>query len=62
MARSSDRRSTVKHGSSAKAGRFIGRAVDGTPIARPVFKPKSFTVRELQKVVREIQKRDVAKK
>ncbi len=40
---------------AAQTGQFIGRAKDGTAIAKPAFKPQSFTVRELQKVIREIQ-------
>lgn len=49
---------SVKKARSAKSGQFLGRAKDGTWIARPDFKPKSFTVRQLRKAVRDAQERE----
>jgi hypothetical protein len=50
---------SAKSGSrSSGSGQFLGRAKDGTLIARPDFKPKSFTVRELREAVRNVQRRE----
>jgi hypothetical protein len=40
----------------SRSGQFLGQASDGTWIARPPFKPEGFTVRQLQKVIRELRK------
>lgn len=47
---------------SAKTGRFLGQAKDGTWIVRPDFKPKSFTVQKLRKAVGDVQKREAEAK
>jgi hypothetical protein len=43
---------------SSQTGQFIGHAEDGTAIARPAFKPESFTVHELRKVIRAVRARE----
>lgn len=40
----------------------IGYASDGTPIMKPPFKPKSFTVRELNQVIRAIHREEALKR
>lgn len=47
---------------AAKARTVIGYASDGTPIMKPPFKPKSFTVRELNQVIREIHREEALKR
>lgn len=47
---------------AAEAGAVIGYASDGTPIMKPPFKPKSFTVRELNQVIREIHREEAMKR
>jgi hypothetical protein len=39
-----------------KPADILGYAWDGTPIARPPFKPKSFTVQELRRVVDRVRR------
>jgi hypothetical protein len=47
----------------AASARFLmGYASDGTPIMKPPFKPKSFTVRELNQVIREIHREEAQKR
>jgi hypothetical protein len=41
-----------------RTGQFIGHAEDGTAIAKPAFKPKSFTVHELRTVIRAVRQRE----
>jgi hypothetical protein len=41
----------------AQSGKFLGRANDGTLIARPVGKPDGFTIRQLQKVIKEVREK-----
>lgn len=45
---------------SAKTGQFLGRTADGLLIPRPDFKPKSFTLRELDVAVRAVKRRQAA--
>jgi hypothetical protein len=42
----------------SRSGQFLGQTSDGTWIARPPFKPEGFTVRQLQKVIREMRKEE----
>ena len=42
----------------SRTGQFLGQTRDGTWIARPPFKPEGFTVRQLQKVIREMRKEE----
>ena len=49
---------TAKIARAAQSGQFIGRAKDGTAIVKPNFKPERFTVRQLQKVIRDVQTRE----
>jgi hypothetical protein len=42
---------------SGQTGRFVGRTKDGLLIPRPDFKPKSFTMRELDEAVRAVKVR-----
>lgn len=51
----------VKRETSGARG-VIGYASDGTPIMKPPFKPKSFTVRELNQVIREIHREEATKR
>jgi hypothetical protein len=46
----------------SRSGQFLGQTSDGTWIARPPFKPEGFTVRQLQKVIRELRKTDADRK
>jgi hypothetical protein len=55
IAKSPPKKST---GRAAQAGQFLGRASDGTLIARPSFKPVSFTVRELERAIRTVRERE----
>ncbi len=47
---------------SSQSGQFLGVAKDGTPIARPDFKPVSFTERELNRVIRDLRSREQSAK
>ncbi|MBW8447988.1 MAG: hypothetical protein K0M49_20375 [Arenimonas sp.] len=47
---------------AAEGRGVIGYASDGTPIMKPPFKPKSFTVRELNQVIREIHREEAMKR
>jgi hypothetical protein len=51
--------STHKVSRSATSGQFIGRASDGTAIAKPVVKPRSFSVEKLQRVIRDVQRQEL---
>ena len=42
-------------GGSAQTGKFLGRTAEGLLIPRPDFKPKSFTVRQLQEAIRAVR-------
>lgn len=55
-------KSTRKPAASSKSGQFLGRSKDGILIVRPDFKPKSFTVEQLQKAIREVRKREADSK
>jgi hypothetical protein len=48
----------VSIGRNAQTGEFLGRAKDGTLIAKPDFKPVRFTVRELDRAIRAVRGRD----
>jgi hypothetical protein len=60
------KRSLSKTGTTVRrhsaTSQFVGRAEDGTAIAKPAFKPKSFTVRELHKVIRAVRSREQSAK
>jgi hypothetical protein len=43
---------------SAATGQFIGRTRDGIAIARPAFRPESFTVRQLERAIRAVKARN----
>ena len=58
MASTAKRTTAPTAARSSKTGKFLGQASDGTWIVRPDFKPKSFTVHQLRKAVREVQKRE----
>jgi hypothetical protein len=51
---SKDTSSFLQRGS--RNGQILGRTSDGTRIVKPGFKPDGFTVRELQKVIRDVRK------
>ena len=51
-------RNVAVNGKPSKSGRYLGRASDGTLIARPDFKPHGFTLGKLQKVIRDVKKRE----
>mgnify|MGYP003382418046 CR=1 FL=1 len=57
-----EKQATSKTGSwvrrDGRSGQFIGHAEDGTAIAKPAFKPESFTLRELRKVIRAVRDRE----
>ena len=46
---------------SSKTGQFIGRTKEGLLIPKPDFKPKSFTVRQLQEAIRAVREEATAK-
>lgn len=48
----------VSIGRNAQTGQFLGRAKDGTLIAKPDFKPVRFTVRELERAIRAVRERE----
>jgi hypothetical protein len=47
---------------SSQSGKFLGVTKDGIWIARPDFKPVSFTERQLNKVMRELRERELPAK
>ncbi|MGB6118566.1 MAG: hypothetical protein WBF87_10120 [Mesorhizobium sp.] len=44
----------------AQSGQYIGRTKEGLLIPKPDFRPASFTVRELQKAIREVRREAAA--
>jgi hypothetical protein len=62
MTKSGTKSKLVKR--DGRTGQFgvLGRASDGTAIMKPPFKPKSFTVRELNQVIREIHREEAHKR
>ena len=44
----------------AKGDEIYGYTREGLPVWKPSFKPKSFTVSELQRVMREVKRREEA--
>jgi hypothetical protein len=48
------RKPQAKAARPTPADRFIGRSRDGIEIARPVVKPRSFTVQQLRRVMRDV--------
>jgi hypothetical protein len=46
---------------SAKRDEILGYTPEGLPVWKPSFPPKSFTVAELDRVMREIKKREAAR-
>lgn len=61
MSKAGSKIQQVKREASGARG-VIGYASDGTPIMKPPFKPKSFTVRELNQVIREIHREEAMKR
>jgi hypothetical protein len=45
---------------SVRTGKFLGRTEDGILIQKPDFKPKSFTLRELDEAVRAVKRQQAA--
>jgi hypothetical protein len=58
MSKSAKNRSTATVGRNAETGRWIGRAKESAVIESLPFKPVSFTVRELRKVIRDVRSRE----
>lgn len=58
MSKSPKKTGNPKGAREAATGRFIGRAKDGTRIARPDFKPRSFTVDKLRRVIRDVRREE----
>lgn len=58
MSKTAKSPTTVSIGRNAQTGQFLGRAKDGTLIAKPDFKPVSFTVRELDRAIRAVRARE----
>lgn len=61
MSKTGSKIQQVKREASEARG-VIGYASDGTPIMKSPFKPKSFTVRELNQVIREIHREEAMKR
>ena len=51
---------TAAKSRSARAGQFVGRTKDGLLIPRPAFRPKSFTLRQLDDAVKTVKRRQAA--
>ncbi len=47
---------------SAKSGQFLGRTRDGIAVAKPAQTPKSFSLGELRRVVRDVKREETARK
>ena len=60
MAKQARKATGTTVGRSAKTGQFLGRTTDGLLIPKPDFKPKSFTLRELDEAVRAVKLRQAA--
>ena len=58
-AKSSSSKTIVR---SAKSGQFLGRTRDGIAVAKPAQTPKSFSVSELRRVVRDVKREETARK
>jgi hypothetical protein len=56
MAKATKTVPTSKKRAAREPADILGYAWDGTPIARPPFKPKSFTVQELRRVVDKVRR------
>ena len=57
MARSIKNGRPKKASHAAKGDEIYGYTREGLPVWKPAFKPKSFTVHELQRAVREVKRR-----
>jgi len=62
MAKSAKNGSHKKASRSATSGEIYGRTREGLAIAKPAFKPKSFSVSELERVMRDVKREEAARK
>jgi hypothetical protein len=58
MSKTAKNRSTATVRRNAETGRWLGRAKESVVIESLPFKPVSFTVRELRKVIRDVRSRE----
>jgi hypothetical protein len=62
MAKSAKKSTTNTVARSAKSGQFLGRTRDGIAVAKPAQTPKSFSVSELRRAVRDVKREETARK